>query len=57
MVKRKADDRESVLHSAETELINHLKQLSSLPTQPPKKNDPIARILQKYINNWRAVKK
>ena len=57
MVKKKAENKESVLHSAETALIDHLKQLSSLPALPPKKNDLIARILQKYIKDWRSVKK
>ena len=57
MVKKKVDNKENVLHSAETALIDHFKQLSSLPAQPPKKNDPIARILQKYIKDWRSVKK
>ena len=57
VVKKKIDSKESVLLSAESALIDHLKQLSSLPAQPPKKTDPIARILQKYIKDWRSVKK
>ena len=57
MLKQKANNREIVLRSAETALIDHLKQLSSLPAQPPKKKDPIARILQKYVKDWRGVKK
>ncbi|MFX0122117.1 MAG: hypothetical protein ACFFAE_00635 [Candidatus Hodarchaeota archaeon] len=57
MVKKEENNREEVLHSAETALIDHLKQLSSLPAQPPKKNDPITRILQKYIKEWRGIKK
>ncbi|MFX0016314.1 MAG: hypothetical protein ACFFB2_01570 [Promethearchaeota archaeon] len=48
---------EEILHSAEIELIEYLKQLSSLPTQAPKKEDPISRILQKYIKKWRGIKK
>ncbi|MFW9905703.1 MAG: hypothetical protein ACFFFH_15325 [Candidatus Thorarchaeota archaeon] len=57
MDKKNVDNKEQVLHSAETALIGHLKQLSSLSTQPPKKEDPIALILQKYIKEWRSVKK
>jgi hypothetical protein len=57
LVKKKEDNKEIVLHSAETELIAYLKQLSSLPAQPPKRKDPIVQILQKHIKDWRSVKK
>ncbi|MFX1507425.1 MAG: hypothetical protein ACFFDC_15185 [Promethearchaeota archaeon] len=57
MAENNTDNKHYVLHSAETALINHLKQLSSLPTQPPKKKDPIVIILQKHIKEWRSVKK
>jgi hypothetical protein len=57
LVKKKVDNKEKVLYSAEAALIDHLKQLSSLPAQLPKKKDPIERILQKYIKDWRSVKK
>jgi len=57
LVNKKVNNKEKVLYSAETALIDHLKQLSSLPAQPLKKKDPIERILQKYIKDWRSVKK
>ncbi|UCG90289.1 MAG: hypothetical protein JSU57_00760 [Candidatus Heimdallarchaeota archaeon] len=57
MVNEKTSDREIFLRSAETELIDYLKQLSSLPAQSSKKEDPISIILQKYVKKWRGVKK
>jgi len=57
LVNEKVSDKESFLHLAETELIDYLKQLSSLPTQSSKKEDPISSILQKYVKKWRGIKK
>lgn len=57
LVKRKTSSKEKFLHSAEIDLLNYLKQLRSLPSQSPKKEDPLSRILQRYTRKWRGVEK
>ncbi|MHA2245517.1 MAG: hypothetical protein ACXADY_11175 [Candidatus Hodarchaeales archaeon] len=57
MVEKKTNSKEKFLHSAETELINYLKQLGSLPSQSPKKEDPLSNILKRYTQKWQGVEK
>ena len=48
--------QEAFLGACEVDLINYLKQLSSLPPQG-KKDDPLTPILLTYARKWRAVEK
>ncbi|MFX1285816.1 MAG: hypothetical protein ACFFB5_19400 [Promethearchaeota archaeon] len=57
MVNKKSNNKVFFLHSAETELVDYLKQLSSLPAESSKKEEDLLNILQKYVKKWRGVKK
>jgi hypothetical protein len=57
--KRKpSSDEEAFLRSAETALVNHLKQLGTLSVRSTKKEkDPLSRLLRQYVQKWRDVEK
>ncbi|NHJ00842.1 MAG: hypothetical protein EAX86_01815 [Candidatus Heimdallarchaeota archaeon] len=50
-------EQEAFLGACEIDLINCLKQLSSLPSQGRKEDDPLTPILLTYARKWRAVEK
>lgn len=50
--------KEAFLSSVETEMIKHLKQLSSLPsTSVKKEDDSLTNMLQRYARKWRGIEK